>query len=143
MMTDGSPESPAIKPINGRYNAERVIQAIHDTKGLVSLAAQRLGCDPKTVRSYVHRYPTVAAALKEERESMTDIAELSLYNKIQSGEGWAVCFYLKTQGRHRGYIERHELAVDMVVRAREMAEAHGLDPDAVVERAKEIAGRSH
>src|SRR3990172_1312087 len=125
---------------NGRFTAERVTQAIRETRGLVSLAARRLGCTPKTVYVYIHRYPSVRQALQEEREAMTDLAELALYNKIQQGEGWAVCFYLKTQGRHRGYIERHELAVDMVMRAREMAEAHDLDPDEVVARAKEIAG---
>lgn len=91
-----------------KFSAEAMIQAIRDTKGLASLAAKRLGCDPETVRIYAKRYPTVAAALQEERERMTDIAELSLYNQIQAGEGWAVCFYLKTQGRARGYVERHE-----------------------------------
>ena len=127
---------------NGRFTAERVTQAIRETRGLVSLAARRLGCTPKTVYVYIHRYPSVRQALQEEREAMTDLAELALYNKIQQGEGWAVCFYLKTQGRDRGYIERYELAVDMVVRARQMAEAHGLDPDEVLERAKLIAGRN-
>ena len=93
-----------------KYRTDQVIEAIHATRGLVTLAAQRLNCDPDTVRNYCKRHATVAAALKEERERMTDVAELSLYNKIQEGEGWAVCFYLKTQGRDRGYVERHEVA---------------------------------
>ena len=92
-----------------RYRAAQVIQAIRDTKGLVSMAAERLRCEPDTVRAYAKRHPTVAAALKEERERMTDVAELSLYNQLLKGEGWAVCFYLKTQGKDRGYVERHEL----------------------------------
>ena len=37
------------------------------------------------------------------------MAELALYKAIQDGEGWAVCFYLKTQGKQRGYIERQEI----------------------------------
>ena len=92
-----------------RYPTSQVIKAIRDTKGLVSLAALKLGCDPDTVRSYAKRYPTVAVALKEERSRMTDVAELALYDRILAGDGWAVCFYLKTQGRDRGYIERHEV----------------------------------
>src|SRR3972149_6128003 len=131
MANNGSKET-TIKPRNGQYAVDHVIQAIHETKGLVSLAAQRLGCGRRTMYRYIRKFPTVAQALQEEREAMTDLAELALYNKIQQGEGWAVCFYLKTQGRHRGYIERHELAVDMVMRAREMAEAHDLDPDEVI-----------
>ena len=58
----------------------QVVAAIGQTKGLVSQAARVLGCDPDTVRSYVTRYPGVQAALTEEREAMTDAAELSLSN---------------------------------------------------------------
>mgnify|MGYP001589873884 FL=1 len=92
-----------------KFQVAQVIEALRNTKGLVTLAAQRLNCEPDTVRNYAKRHPTVAAALKEERSKMTDVAELSLYNKIVAGEGWAVCFYLKTQGRDRGYVERHEV----------------------------------
>ena len=133
-------KSTAIKP--ERFTAEQVIAAIKETKGLISQAAIRLNCDRGTIYGYMERHPEIKEALKDERETMTDIAELALYNKLIQGEGWAVCFYLKTQGRNRGYIERYELAVDMVVRAREMAEAHGLDPDEVVAKAREIAGTS-
>ena len=133
-------KATAIKP--ERFTAEQVIAAIKETKGLISQAAIRLNCDRGTIYDYMGRYPEIKDALKDEREAMTDVAELALYNKLLAGEGWAVCFYLKTQGRNRGYIERYELAVDMVVRAREMAEAHGLDPDEVVAKAREIAGTS-
>lgn len=92
-----------------RYTAAQVIQAIRDTKGMLTVAAKRLGCAPDTVYRYVREYPTVAAVVKEQRESVTDMAELALYKAIQEGEGWAVCFYLKTQGKGRGYIERQEV----------------------------------
>ena len=88
-----------------RYTAQQMIDALHETKGMVSLAAKRLGCDPHTVYRYIREYPTVAHAQKLEREAMTDVAELALYKAIKDGEGWAVCFYLKTQGKQRGYVE--------------------------------------
>ena len=91
------------------YTAEQVITAIRKTRGLVTLTATVLDCTPDTVRNYAKRYATVAEALKEERERMTDIAESALYQKIKDGEGWAVCFYLKTQGKDRGYVERQEV----------------------------------
>ena len=91
------------------YTTAQVIQAIRDTRGLTSLAASRLRCSAETVRNYCRRYPTVAQAMREERESMLDVAELSLFTAIQEREAWAVCFFLKTQGRERGYIERHEV----------------------------------
>tara|TARA_Y100000310_G_scaffold345738_1_gene469064 strand:- start:7537 stop:8001 length:465 start_codon:yes stop_codon:yes gene_type:complete len=92
-----------------KYSTEQMIRAIRETRGLLSIAAERLGCHPDTIRAYARRYPTIAKAIKEERERMTDVAELSLYNKIQDGEGWAVSLYLRTQGRHRGYVEQKDI----------------------------------
>jgi hypothetical protein len=98
---------------NGKYKHEKfkvehVVQAIHDSKGMVTKAAQRLGCAPRTVRNYAQRYSTVAEAIIEEREHVTDIAEMALLDKIQDGDLGAITFYLRTQGRDRGYTERHE-----------------------------------
>lgn len=92
-----------------RYTAERVIAALVKTKGMITLAARELNCSGETIRNYAKRYPSVATALHEERERMTDVAELALYKAIQDGEGWAISLYLKTQGKGRGYVERHEL----------------------------------
>lgn len=94
---------------NRKYSAAQVIEAIDETKGLLVYTAKKLGCDRATVYRYIQQYPTVAAAVKEARESVTDMAELALYKAIQEGEGWAVCFYLKTQGKQRGYVERTEI----------------------------------
>ena len=91
-----------------KFKVERVVQAIHDSGGMVTKAAQRLGCAPRTIRNYAQRYSTVAGAILEERERMTDIAELALFDKIQSGDLGAITFYLRTQGRDRGYTERQE-----------------------------------
>jgi len=88
-----------------RYTAEQVISSLHEAKGMITLAARRLDCHPDTVRSYVRRYPTVADALREEREGFLDIAELALMRAVQGGESWAVAFALKTIGRDRGYVE--------------------------------------
>ena len=37
------------------------------------------------------------------------MAESQLVKGIQTGQSWAVCFYLKTKGRDRGYSERREI----------------------------------
>ena len=125
---------------NNKYTTAQVIQAIRETKGLVSLAAKRLNCHPDTVRRYAARYPTVAAALREERAAMTDVAELALYNAIQRGEPWAVTFYLKTQGKDRGYTERIDVIHSVREEAYRIAEQMGLDPDEVLAEAMAILG---
>ena len=97
----------AIKP--ERFTPDQVVTAIQATKGLISQAATHLHCDRGTIYDYMKRYPEIRDALKDEREAMTDVAELALYSRIIAGEGWAICFYLKTQGKGRGYVERHEV----------------------------------
>lgn len=134
-MSDNATNSIAKKGAGKaeKYTAQQVIDALRTTKGMVSLAAKKLQCDPATVYRYIRTYPTVAAAVRSEREAMTDIAELALYKAIQGGVGWAVCFYLKTQGKERGYVERKEISgpdggpiqMDMVARALEKAYGDG------------------
>ena len=46
--------------------------------------------------------------MKEQRETMLDLTEGVLFTKIMAGEPWAVCFFLKTQAKDRGYVERVE-----------------------------------
>lgn len=91
------------------YTAEVIIRAIQAAKGNVSAAARALGCTRQTLANYVNKYPTVKQTLDDEREAMLDNAESSLHRAILNGEGWAVCFTLKTIGRNRGYIERHDV----------------------------------
>lgn len=92
-----------------RYKTEQVAQALHEAKGMITIAAQKLRCNPETVRNYIKRHASVAQACQDERDMMTDIAELALYRAIQNGEPWSVSLYLRTIGRHRGYVEKQEL----------------------------------
>jgi hypothetical protein len=92
-----------------RYTKDQIATALTRTKGMITLAAQSLGCDPTTVRNYLARYPELQTVLSDERERMTDMTELKLYEAIQNREGWAITLYLKTQGKSRGYVERQEI----------------------------------
>lgn len=91
-----------------KYKPEVIVEALNQSNGLISLAARRIGCDRATIYNYRKRFPEVAQAITDQREQMTDVAELSLFNQVKNGEAWAVCFYLKTQGKERGYVERQE-----------------------------------
>ena len=113
-MTDRPTKVPNVPPIKQeRYTAAQMVDAIRECRGMVSVTARMLKCDPVTVRNYAAKYASVAEALREARNLTTDRAELALFKKIDEGEAWAVCFYLKTQGRGRGYVERQELHMTM------------------------------
>ncbi len=88
--------------------AARIITALYQTKGLLTLTAEKTGIGYRTVCRYAAEYPSVKEAVQDAKESMLDIAEGKLYAAVSKGEAWAICFYLKTQGKQRGYIERQE-----------------------------------
>ena len=114
-----------------KYSAERVATALEESKGMVSVAAKKLGCHPDTVRNYARRYQSVSKALEEAREGMLDAAELALYGAVVRGEAWAVCFYLKTQAKDRGYVEKQQVEVLLQQELEAALEAleDGLEPD--------------
>lgn len=89
-----------------RFTQQQIIEALKATKGMVYLAAERLGCEAQTVYNYRDRYPAVRAAMELEDGKIDDIAEMKLYQALLAGESWAVQFRLRTKAKHRGYIEK-------------------------------------
>jgi hypothetical protein len=92
-----------------RIPSQTVAEVLRDVRGNLSVAAQKIGVDRTTMYNYIESHPELKEVLKEARETMLDHAESSLYRAVLDGEGWGVCFLLKTQGKSRGYIERQEL----------------------------------
>lgn len=88
--------------------AQRIIGSLKESKGLLTLAARKAGVSYTTMNRYVHDFPSVQAAVHEAKESLLDFTEGKLYEKISKGDTVSILFYLKTQGKHRGYIERQE-----------------------------------
>jgi len=86
-----------------------VEQHIEPTKGNVAAIARALGTSRGTVWNRIQSSPALQALLADARETMLDNAESSLYRAVLNGEAWAVCFFLKTQGKGRGYVERQEV----------------------------------
>jgi hypothetical protein len=89
-----------------KYTAQQMCEAIQGSGGLVSVVARRLGCGRATVYRYRDRYETVRKALEDERETTLDEVEAELIRAAKEGNITAIIFYLKTIGKHRGYVER-------------------------------------
>ena len=88
--------------------AQRIIKALSESKGLLTLAASKAGVSYSTINRYAREFSSVQDAVHEAKESMLDYTESKLYAAIKDGNMTAIIFYLKTQGKGRGYIERHE-----------------------------------
>lgn len=91
------------------YRSEDIIKALRKTKGLISLAADELKCDRKTIYNHVKKSAAVRDALEEARGRNLDLAESKLFAAIDDGQPWAITYYLSRIGRERGYGDRNEL----------------------------------
>lgn len=98
-------------PVKKRdQTATRIVKALEETHGLLTMAAKRAGVTYRTVQRYIHDYPTVAQAVQDSKDAMLDFAEGKLMQNIKDGDNTAIIFYLKTQGKLRGYVERQEVS---------------------------------
>lgn len=92
-----------------KWNAEDVIANIEKNRGNIAAVARSFGVSRMTIHRYMNEHPTIRAALDDARESMLDNAESVLYKKVLEGSTPELIFFLKTQGRNRGYVERSEV----------------------------------
>lgn len=86
-----------------RFTPEQVAEALIESFGVMAVAARRLGVTRMTIWRYIRRYETCRKAREEGRERLKDLAESKLVEAIADREPWAIQFYLRTQGRDRGY----------------------------------------
>lgn len=91
------------------YTAEQIIEAIKGSRGFVTAVAKKLGCTRPYVYQLIKKFPTAQAALDDEREGIKDFVEGKLIEQINAGNITGIIFYLKTQAKDRGYVERQEL----------------------------------
>ena len=84
-------------------------EAIKKTRGNISQAAKRLGVDRSYLHRFINKHPSVKTAVNDAREGMKDFAESKLMEGIEEGNTALIIFYLKTQAKDRGYVERQEV----------------------------------
>lgn len=77
--------------------------------GIVTEVANDLGVSRSTVRAWRDKDPAVAKMFDDAIEANLDLAESKLVKGLKMGQAWAVCFYLKCKGKHRGWAEKMEL----------------------------------
>lgn len=97
-----------IEPLVAEYN------------GNIAAIARRLGVSRGTIHNRMKDSPKLGVAIEDARESMIDNVESALYREVLAGNVTAMIFWLKTQGKRRGWVERQELTgadgKDVVIR---------------------------
>jgi predicted transcriptional regulator len=100
---------PRPKTAKKGVTIEALERALRKAGGLYADAARLLGLSRQTVRDRVEGSARLKAVVAEAREELLDIAESKLVSAIKKGNLGAICFFLRTQGRNRGYVERNEI----------------------------------
>ena len=91
-----------------KFTANEVIEAIKEARGFVTVAASKLGCSRTSMYVYLKRFATAQTAIEDEREKRHDFVESKLMKAIDNDNITAMIFYLKTQCKDRGYVERYQ-----------------------------------
>lgn len=95
-----------------KLTKETIIKGIHGSFGIVSVIANKLGCERKTVYQWLERDEDVKAAFISERETLVDLGESKLVSRINAGSESMIALVLKTLGKQRGYVEGTPKVID-------------------------------
>lgn len=93
---------------DNRYNNipfEQVVAVYKKSAGNLSLCAESLNIDRKTLDRWRKRYPELHNMMCDVEEGLIDLCETKLMQQINEGNLTAIIFFLKTKGKQRGYIE--------------------------------------
>jgi len=100
-----------MEPTKPTSNKKEFLEALKRCAGNVSEATKQVPIHRSTHYDWIEQDPEYAAAVDAIKESLIDRAEGVLHGLIGEGNVPAVLFFLKTQGKKRGYIERTETDV--------------------------------
>lgn len=89
-----------------------LLTALEKNLGIVTPACKEVGIGRTTFYKYIKDDPEFAQAVKDTENAALDFAESSLFKQIKAGVPSSTIFYLKTKGKHRGYTEKSELAIN-------------------------------
>lgn len=112
-MAKKTPTTPSVfsmvaRPVSTIKDSE-IVEALRECKGLIYLAAAKLGCTHADLEFRVKTNDYLTNICKSERGVIVDKAEAKLVEAMESGAKWAIELILKTLGKERGYVERQEV----------------------------------
>ena len=93
--------------------------AYENSLGVLKTACEMSGMCRKTIWEWRKKYPEFDAACHECEETALDFVESKMFKKIDRGDKGSeslIIFYLKTKGKHRGYIEKQEIDMNAEVK---------------------------
>lgn len=92
-----------------RFTIEQVEKALRKSQGLQTGAAKILGVTCQAISSRIKKSEYLQKVQNEIVENMLDASENVVHHHIVKEKNLtAAFFYLKTKGKHRGYVEKQQ-----------------------------------
>ena len=92
-----------------------LLQALEKSLGVVTTACKKAGVGRTTYYEWYNNDLGFRNSVDELQNIALDFAESKLHEQIANNSTSATIFYLKTKGKHRGYVERQEVRMDAEV----------------------------
>ena len=86
-----------------------VLKALEETHGVITEACKKVGFTRSAFYIAMDKDPQFKKQVEDIQEAAVDYVESQLFKNIQQGNITGQIFYLKTKGKHRGYIEKTEV----------------------------------
>jgi hypothetical protein len=91
------------------HTKKALLDALEKSLGIVTTACKKVGIGRTTYYDWYNNDPDFKEKVDDLKNVALDFAESQLHKQIQDNSTSATIFYLKTQGKKRGYIERQEV----------------------------------
>lgn len=90
------------------HNKKNILEALEKSFGVVTTACKSAGVGRTQFYQWLKDDKEFKEKVDDIQNIALDMAESQLHKQIITGNTTATIFYLKTKGKNRGYVERHE-----------------------------------
>ena len=88
---------------------QKVLKALEESHGVVTNACKKAGVSRAQFYRWWNEDEKFRQQCDDIQESAIDFVESELFKQIKEGNITGQIFYLKTKGKHRGYIEKTQV----------------------------------
>jgi hypothetical protein len=90
---------------------DEILEAIKDSNGVKANICRKLDVNRDDLDFFIRKYSTLARAIEWERENAIDNAINKLIERVEAKDQKAIEFFLRAQGKERGYGEVSDVNV--------------------------------
>ena len=92
-----------------RKDKDKWLKLLEGNGGNIYDACKHTGIGRRTIYEWIEKHQWFKEAVEDIREIAIDNVETACYKNAIEGNATSQIFLLKTRGKDRGYVERHEI----------------------------------